>query len=67
LVYGESFPYVKIAHNFSKSQIFEFMHESRFGSFGFGYGYKNFKISLMADEFSDNSSFGLNSSFIFRF
>jgi hypothetical protein len=66
-VHGENFPYVRIFHKLDEIQTLEFMHESHFGSFGFVYGYKNFKIGIEADEFSDNSSFGLNSSFIFRF
>jgi len=67
LMHGENFPYVKISHKLDEVQTIELMHESRFGSFGFGYGYKNFKIAIIADAFSDVSSFGLSSSFFYRF
>lgn len=67
LIHSESFPYVKISHKLDEVQTLEMMHESRFGSFGFGYGYKNFKIGVIADEFTNVSSFGLNSSFFYRF
>ncbi len=67
LMHGKNFPYVKISHKLDEVQTLEMMHESRFGSFGFGYGYKTFKIEIIADEFTDVSSFGLNSSFSYRF
>jgi hypothetical protein len=67
LAYGENFPYLKINQKLSSTDTIEAMYESRFGSFGVGYGYKNFKLSIMANEFSDNSSFGLSSSFHYRF
>ncbi len=67
LSYGEYFPYVKIAHKLNQVETLEMIHESRFGSFGFGYGYKNFKIFISANEFTDVSSFGFGGSFLLRF
>ena len=65
--YGENFPYIKVAYMPDSTQTYEIMHESRFGSFGLGFGYKWFKIALSLDDFSDVSSFGLNSSLVYRF
>jgi hypothetical protein len=65
--YGENFPYIKVAYMPDSTQIYEIMHESRFGSFGLGFGYKWFKIALSLDDFNDVSSFGLNSSLTYRF
>jgi hypothetical protein len=65
--YSENFPYIKVAYMPDDRQVYEFMHESRFGSFGFGFGYKWFKIALSLDDFDDINSFGLNSSLTYRF
>ncbi len=65
--YSEYFPYIKVLYAIDDMQTVEVLHESRFGSFGLGYGYKNFSISVLADDFSDISSFGLNSSFFIKF
>ena len=65
--YSELFPFIKVLYKFDDLQKFELSYESRFESFGVGYSYKNFNISIMADDISNISSLGLNSNFIFRF
>jgi hypothetical protein len=67
LAYGSFFPYIKANKKLNNTDTIEAMYESRFGSFGVGYRYKNFKLSIMADDFSNNSSFGVNSSLSFKF
>ncbi len=66
-VYREFFPYIKILHQLDKTKSLEIMYEKRFNSFGVEYSYKTFKIGILTDKFSNFSSFGLSSSFIFRF
>lgn len=66
-VYEENFPYLKMLHTVDDFHSVEVMHESRFGSFGVGYGYKYFKVAIIADEFTDFSSFGFSSSFSYLF
>lgn len=65
--YGENFPYVRFDEALSKSQDIGFSYESRFGSFGFDYRYKSFRVGLSTDALSDPSAFAFRSSFQLQF
>ncbi len=65
--YKINFPYLKMVYKFSQIQTFDIMYESRFGSFGFGYGYKWLKVGMIANKLTNFSSFGFNTSFAYGF
>ena len=67
LMYHLYFPYIQISHKLNKLHTLNFMYESRFGTLGFGYEYKNFKIDILSDKFYKASSLGFDASFIYQF
>ncbi len=65
--YKINFPYLKMTYEFNQAQTFDIMYESRFGSFGFGYEYKWFKVEIIANKFTNFSSFGFNTNLKYKF
>ncbi len=65
--YGENFPYLCVAKDFSKWQNVALSYESRFGSFGVDYHDRFFHLGISSDALSDASALGLRAGVDYRF
>ncbi len=65
--YAENFPFIRWDEVLDDAQKIGFSYESRFGSFGIDYRYKDFALGVMSDSLRDFSSFGLHAAWQVKF
>ncbi len=66
-LYQMKIPFIQLKTSLDSKQDFAISYESRFSGFGLDYRYENFKIGLITDDLVDFSSFGIRTSFRYKF
>ncbi len=66
-LYGETIPFCKLKTSLDTKQDVALSYESRFGSMGMEYRYKDVGIGLLMDDLLHCSAFALRTSFRYKF